>query len=78
MRRQLNNQLNAIRELEAVPLDEGISTTSHGVPYTLQSSPEPREDEWHPYHQVTALLAQAPQFEDGYIIVPDIPHTSLK
>jgi aspartyl-tRNA(Asn)/glutamyl-tRNA(Gln) amidotransferase subunit C len=24
------------------------------------------------------ILKQAPQVEDGYIIVPDIPHTTLK
>ncbi len=78
VRRQLNNQLKAIRELEAIPLEEGVTVTSHGVPYTVQTSPVPRADEWLPYPDVAELLAQVPQLEDRYIIVPDIPHTTLE
>ncbi|MEN6409413.1 MAG: aspartyl/glutamyl-tRNA amidotransferase subunit C [Anaerolineaceae bacterium] len=78
LRRQLNNQLNAIRELEAIPLSADVPLASHGVPYTLENSTTPREDEWRPYPNVQAILAQAPQFEEGYIVVPDIPHTTLE
>lgn len=78
LRRQLNNQLNAIHELEAIPLDEDVAVTSHGVPYTVENSPTPREDVWQPYANPEEILAQAPQAEDGYIIVPDIPHTNLE
>jgi aspartyl-tRNA(Asn)/glutamyl-tRNA(Gln) amidotransferase subunit C len=78
IRRQLNNQLKVIQELEAIPLDAGITITSHGVPYTAQNSPAPRADEWIPYPDVEELLAQAPQVEDRYIVVPDIPHTTLE
>ena len=39
LRRQLNNQLKAIHELEAIPLDESLPVTSHGVPYTAAISP---------------------------------------
>jgi aspartyl-tRNA(Asn)/glutamyl-tRNA(Gln) amidotransferase subunit C len=77
LRRQLNNQLKAIHELEAIPLEEAVAITSHGVPYTDDTSPAPRADIWIPYPHPEEILDQAPQAEDGYIIVPDIPHTNL-
>lgn len=48
IRRQLNNQLNAIHELEAIPLETNPTLTSHGVPYTPEISPALRMDEWIP------------------------------
>lgn len=77
LRKQLNNQLDAIHELEAIPLEEDLPITSHGVLYTAATSPEPREDIWRPYPNPEDILEQAPQAEDGYIIVPEIPHTDL-
>jgi aspartyl-tRNA(Asn)/glutamyl-tRNA(Gln) amidotransferase subunit C len=77
LRQQLNNQLKVIQELAAIPLDEDVQVTSHGVPYTAASSPAPREDTWIPYPNAQEILAQAPQAEDGYIIVPEIQHTDL-
>jgi aspartyl/glutamyl-tRNA(Asn/Gln) amidotransferase C subunit len=78
LRRELNNQLKSIKELEAIPLDDEIVVTSHGVPYTAATSPLPREDVWQPYPAPEEILAQAPETEDGYIVVPDIPHTTLE
>jgi len=78
LRRQLNYQLKAIGELEAIPLDSGTPITSHGVPYTSQTSPELREDRWSPHPEPGEIIAQAPQQEDGYFRVPDIPHTELE
>ncbi len=77
IRQQLNNQLKAVRELEAIPLDTQISVTSHGVPYTPQSTPPIRPDEWTPCPDPQAILAQAPEVDEGYLIVPEIPHTDL-
>jgi aspartyl-tRNA(Asn)/glutamyl-tRNA(Gln) amidotransferase subunit C len=77
LRRQLNNQLKAIHELEAIPLDEKTVPTSHGVPYTSAISQPPRADEWQPFGDPAAILAQAPESDDGYIIVPEIPSTQL-
>lgn len=77
LHRQLNNQLKAIQELEAIPLDESVPVTSHGVPYTVATSPVPREDVWLPYPDPGEILEQAPLVDDGYLIVPDIPHTDL-
>jgi aspartyl/glutamyl-tRNA(Asn/Gln) amidotransferase C subunit len=78
LRRQLNSQLNAIRELEAIPLEEDVPATLHGVTFTPETSGVPRPDQWVPYPNPEEILAQAPQTEDGYIVVPDIPHTNLE
>ena len=77
LRRELNNQLKAIQQLEAVPLEEDVPLASHGVTYTPQTSPTLREDVWEPCDNPEEILEQAPQVEDGYIIVPDIPTTKL-
>ena len=77
LRQQLNNQLKAIHELEAIPLDESVAVTSHGVPYTAASSPAPRADVWRPYPDPEEILKQAPLVDEGYVIVPEIPHTDL-
>jgi len=78
LRQQLNNQLKAIRELEAIPVGEEIPISLHGVPYGVEGSAVPREDAWQKYPDPAEILAQAPRVEDGYIVVPDIPHTTLK
>lgn len=77
LRQQLNNQLKAIHELAAIPLGEVTTVTSHGVPYTPKITPTIRHDEWQPYSAPGAILEQAPETEDGYIVVPDIQHTDL-
>ena len=77
LRRELNQQLKAIHELEAIPLDADLKITTHGVTYTTASSPALREDIWLPHPNPDEILAQAPQIEDHYIIVPDIPHEKL-
>ena len=78
LRHQLNNQLKAIHELEAIPLDASVPPALHGVPYPLEISAAPRADEWQPFPSPEEILAQAPEFEGGYIIVPEIPHTDLE
>lgn len=77
LRGQLNNQLKAVRELEAIPLDAKTVLTPHGVTYTAQTSPALRSDDWVPFPHPEAILDQAPETEDGYIVVPDIPHEEL-
>lgn len=78
LRRELNNQLKAIRELEAIPLDTGTPITSHGVPYTPDITPPIRSDVWAPYPSPQDILAQAPETDEGYVIVPEIPHMDLE
>ncbi|PKN98703.1 MAG: hypothetical protein CVU42_10825 [Chloroflexi bacterium HGW-Chloroflexi-4] len=78
LRTQLNHQLKVIDELKAIPLDENVPINLHGVPYEKASSALPREDIHKPFPDPRSILAQSPQVDDGYIIVPDIPHTTLK
>lgn len=78
LRQQLNHQLDAINELESIPLDEDLEITAHGVPFTPQISPAPREDTWQPYPEPNTIIQQAPATDDGWIVVPEIPHTTLK
>ncbi len=75
---QLNYQMKAIQELEVIPLESDVPITSHGVPYTPLISPATRTDDWKPYHEVEEILEQAPETEEGYIVVPEIPHIDLE
>ncbi len=77
LRNALNNQLQAIYELEAIVVDEEIDVTSHGVPYTESIRPELREDVIDHCKEADEILAQAPEVQDRYIVVPDIPLEEL-
>lgn len=78
LRQQLNLQLKSIRELEAIPLDADTPIAAHGVPYPPEIRQPPRADIWQPYPAVEALLSQAPEVEEGYLVVPEIPHEELE
>jgi aspartyl-tRNA(Asn)/glutamyl-tRNA(Gln) amidotransferase subunit C len=77
LRQQLNNQLNVIDELQAIPVDEKIKIATHGVSYSTEVSQSLREDVIKSYQNYLKLVEEAPESEDGYIIVPDIPHEDL-
>ena len=77
LRGQLNNQLKAIQELVAIPLDDATPIASHGVPYTDATSADVRPDTWSPYPDPNRILNGAPEVGDGYFIVPEIPHQDL-
>jgi aspartyl-tRNA(Asn)/glutamyl-tRNA(Gln) amidotransferase subunit C len=78
LRRELNQQLRAISELEAIELEGDLPITSHGVPYTDATSPQLRLDESEPCPLADDILVQAPQVEERYIVVPEIPHEELE
>lgn len=78
LRREMNGQLRAIRELEAIQMPEGLLITSHGVPYTPATSQPLRPDRIQPCPEVEEILRQAPQVEDRFLVVPDIPRTELE
>jgi aspartyl-tRNA(Asn)/glutamyl-tRNA(Gln) amidotransferase subunit C len=78
IRRQLNNQLKALEEMAAIPLDPQTPAGSHGVPYTPGNSQPLRPDEWAAFPNPEAILGQAPQTDDRYFVVPEIPHTTLE
>ena len=75
---QMNHQLNSIRELAEIPLPDGLTITTHGVEYGKDGKPALRKDEWTACENTDEILAQAPDLEDGYIVVPDIPTTELE
>jgi len=78
LRGELNKQLKSIQELAAIPFEDDMQITSHGVTYSPNISPDIREDAWQPYENVAGIMDQAPQVDDDYIIVPDIPHKTLE
>jgi aspartyl-tRNA(Asn)/glutamyl-tRNA(Gln) amidotransferase subunit C len=78
LHRELNNQLKVINELAAIPLEENLPITSHGVPYPEELRPILRSDTWIPFEDANLIIEQAPSTDDRYIVVPDIPHSSLE
>lgn len=78
LRRELNSQLSAIQELEAIKIEADVPPASHGVPYPPERKPELRKDDVREFPQAADIRGQAPQMEDSYLIVPDIPHTTLE
>ncbi len=78
LRKQLNNQLKSIHELESIPLDPATLIASHGVPYSRESSPMLRDDIIHAFPETERLMKGSPELDDNYIVVPDIPHQGLK
>ncbi|HOE70157.1 MAG TPA: aspartyl/glutamyl-tRNA amidotransferase subunit C [Brevefilum sp.] len=77
LRMELNQQLKAIRQLETLALDVDVPLVPRGVTYTAESRPPLRPDVWVPFENPEEILNQAPEVEDGYLIVPDIPHREL-
>jgi aspartyl-tRNA(Asn)/glutamyl-tRNA(Gln) amidotransferase subunit C len=78
LRRELNNQLDAIRELEAIEVDPTTPITSHGVPYTAALSSALREDQALHCKEADDIVEQAPEVQDRFIVVPDIPAEELE
>ena len=78
LRAELNKQLQAIDELEAIPVEEGIVTTSHGVSYPAEIRPDIREDMAVGCEEADDILGQAPKTDERYFVVPDIPREILK
>jgi len=78
LRSELNNQLAAIRELEAIEFDPSTPITSHGIPYTDAISAALREDQIEPCAEADDIIGQAPEVQDRFIVVPDIPTEELE
>ena len=78
LRRQLNSQLKAIHELARIPVADGIPPAAHGLTYSPDLRPALRADAPFLDPALAArILAQAPEMEDGYFVVPEIPHTDI-
>lgn len=78
LRKELNAQLKAIRELEALEVGAQVPITSHGVPYTEENSTPLREDIVEACPEADDIVEGAPQSELRYIVVPEIPHEELE
>jgi len=78
LRGQLNAQLKSVHELEAIPLADDVPPARHGVPFPADISPARRADTAVRFPDPQGILDQAPQTAEGYIVVPDIPHTRLE
>jgi aspartyl/glutamyl-tRNA(Asn/Gln) amidotransferase C subunit len=75
--RELNEQLKAIRELDAIEIEGDVPITSHGVPYSDAMRLPLREDQIASAALADDILEQAPQVDERSIIVPDIPHEEI-
>lgn len=78
LRAELNGQLAAIRQLEAIEVGEDTAITSHGVPYAQGLRQDLRQDELVASDKAEQILAGAPEREDRYIVAPDIPHQEME
>lgn len=77
LRRELNNQLSAIRVLEGIPLPEGVEPAARGVPYPPERRAGVRVDVVEDCEEREAILREAPEVEGGYIVTPEIPLEDL-
>ena len=76
--KEMNAQLGAIGQLAAIEIEDGLPPVSRGVPYPPERKQPLRDDKEVPFDDSARIIAQAPELEDGYIVVPDIPHTTLE
>lgn len=77
LHKELNEQLKAIRELDAIEIETDVPITSHGVPYSEVMRLPLRQDKIEPSTIADEILDQAPEVDGRSIIVPDIPHEDI-
>jgi aspartyl-tRNA(Asn)/glutamyl-tRNA(Gln) amidotransferase subunit C len=77
LRKQLNGQLKAIAELERIPVPDDVPPAAHGVAFPPEIRPTLRDDVPRPSANAEKILKQAPEAEEGYFVVPEIPHEEL-
>jgi aspartyl-tRNA(Asn)/glutamyl-tRNA(Gln) amidotransferase subunit C len=78
LRGQLNSQLKAIHELARIPVADDVPPAAHGITYTPDLRPALRADEPDCDPALAArILSQAPESDEGYFVVPEIPHTQI-
>ena len=77
LRRELNQQLKAVEELERIAIADDVPPAARGVPYPARSRPALRSDTPVASDLAAALLAGAPEADDAYFNVPEIPHQDL-
>ena len=76
--KEMNAQLGAIEQLAAIDLDADAHPAARGVPYPAERRQALRKDAVSPFADPERINKQAPITRDGYVVVPDIPHTTLE
>ncbi len=77
LRGQLNRQLKAIQELERIALPDEVPPAAHGVSFPAALRPALRADVAAASTTADLILAQAPETDERYFVVPEIPTTEL-
>ena len=78
LRAQLNGQLKAVAELERIAVPDDVPPAAHGVPFPAGIRPTLRTDRAAVDPALAErILRQAPEADEGYFVVPEIPHTDL-
>lgn len=77
LKKELNEQVKIIRQLDSIPLPEEIEPVIHGNPYPPEIRCELREDIYIPFENASEITAQTPLIQDGYIVSPDVPHRRI-
>ena len=68
LRRELNSQLAAVRELEAIEIPDDLPLAAHGVPYPPERRQALRPDRHEPFEDSAAILKLAPQADEGCLV----------
>ena len=77
LRLEMNRQMDVIRQLEAIPLEDSLNPVIHGNPYPKSIRCELREDIVKPFENAAAIIDSAPLSCDGYIVSPDVEHRKI-
>jgi aspartyl/glutamyl-tRNA(Asn/Gln) amidotransferase C subunit len=78
LRAQLNGQLKAIGELERIAVPDDVPPAAHGVPFPANIRAPLRPDQAAvDLALAERILRQAPEADEGYFVVPEIPHMDL-
>ncbi len=77
LRHEMNQQMNVIRQLESIPLEETVPPVIHGNPYPKAIRCELREDVVKPFPDAAAIISAAPLSRDGFIVSPDVAHQKI-
>ena len=77
LRLEMNRQMDVIRQLEAIPLEDMVRPVIHGNPYPEALRCGLREDIVKPFENVSAIIHEAPLSRDGYIVSLDVAHQKI-
>lgn len=77
LRAEMNRQMEIIRRLESIRLDDSLTPAVHGNPYPEDIRAELRDDTPIPFENRGGIIDQVPHVKDGYIVSPDLKHKRL-